>query len=311
MRAPLLTEEAKGVFIIAATPFTDSQSLDLESTDSLIDFYLEKGVHGITILGMMGEAPKLTREEAIIFTQRVMQRVAGRVPVVVGVSDPGTGSLVDFAKRAMDAGAAGVMIAPVSSLKTEEHVMSYFANIFVKLEEHIPVCYQDYPQSTNVHVSVATVSRMIEAHDQLVMIKHEDCPGLAKLSNIRKPQSGRRRVSIMVGNGALYLPQELRRGADGIMTGFAFAEMLVDVYSRFANGDVEGAEDLFDLYLPLVRYEQQPGIGLALRKEVLRRRGVIKSSAVRTPGPALTQDDHLELSGLLQRLERKLQDCNT
>ena len=91
------------------------------------------------------------------------------------------------------------------------------------------------------------------------------------------------------------------------MTGFAFPEMLVEVYERFARGDAEAAEDLFDIYLPLVRYEQQPAFGLAVRKEVLHRRGVIKSAALRVPGVRLNGDDHRELGDLLLRLERKLQ----
>lgn len=308
MTASLLTEDAKGVFIISATPFSDDQTLDLDSTDHLVDFYLEKGVHGITILGMMGEAPKLTSEESISFMNRVLRRVDGRVPVIVGVSNAGTGNLLALAERAMDSGAAGVMVAPFAGLKTEEQVIAYFAGIFAQLGEKVPVCYQDYPQNTTVHVSVATLNRLIDAHRQLVMIKHEDCPGLAKLSRLREPHAARRRVSILVGNGGLYLPQELRRGADGAMTGFAFPEMLVGVYDRFVRGDTEGAEDLFDIYLPLVRHEQQPGIGLALRKEVLRRRGIIRSAVVRAPGASLNGEDHRELDALLQRLERMLQN---
>ena len=307
MTVSRLTEDAKGVFIISATPFTDDGALDLDSTDRLIDFYLEKGVHGITILGMMGEAQKLTADESIVFVQRVLGRVRGRVPVVVGISNPGTDNLVAFARRAMDAGAAGVMVAPVIGLRTEDQVINYVAAVFERLGADVPVCFQDYPQSTTVHVSVSTLNRLVDAHRQLVMVKHEDCPGLNKLSELRQGGNARRRVSILIGNGALYLPQELRRGADGAMTGFAFPEMLVEVYERFARGDAEAAEDLFDIYLPLVRHEQQPGFGLAVRKEVLYRRGVIKSAALRAPGVRFNGDDHRELGDMLRRLERKLQ----
>jgi 4-hydroxy-tetrahydrodipicolinate synthase len=113
-------------------------------------------------------------------------------------------------------------------------------------------------------------------------------------------------VSILVGNGGLYYVQELRRGADGAMTGFAWPEMLVQVHALFAAGKVEEAEDLFDLYLPLVRHEQQPGMGLALRKEVLRRRGAIRSARQRAPGSALGATDLAELDNLIRRLERRL-----
>jgi 4-hydroxy-tetrahydrodipicolinate synthase len=206
----------------------------------------------------------------------------------------------------MDSGAAGVMIAPAPGLRTEEQVGAYFATVFAELGPDIPVCLQDYPQSTGVYLSVPALYRLVDAFPQLVMFKHEDCPGLPKLSRIRQDVGGHRRLSILVGNGGLYYPQELRRGADGAMTGFAFPEMLVRVYELFQSGDADAAEDLFDLYLPLVRHEQQPGFGLAVRKEILRRRGVIRSAAVRRPGPALSSDDHAELDHLLARLSSRL-----
>jgi 4-hydroxy-tetrahydrodipicolinate synthase len=140
------------------------------------------------------------------------------------------------------------------------------------------------------------------------MFKHEDWPGLRKLQQVRRACDGkaRRRISILCGNGGLYLPQELHRGADGAMTGFAYPEMLVELCATFFAGRPDEAEDIFDSYLPLVRHEQQIGIGLAIRKEILRRRGAIASAAVRAPGPRLDRDDIEELDRLMQRLERRL-----
>jgi 4-hydroxy-tetrahydrodipicolinate synthase len=150
--------------------------------------------------------------------------------------------------------------------------------------------------------------RLVDDFKPLVMLKHEDAPGLAKLTRVREGEkkAGRRRVSILVGNGGLYYPQEMRRGADGAMTGFAWPEMLVQVYELFAAGKAEEAEDLFDVYLPLVRHEVQPAIGLALRKEVLFRRGAIKSPKQRAPGSSLTATDKTELGGMIKRMERRL-----
>jgi 4-hydroxy-tetrahydrodipicolinate synthase len=200
------------------------------------------------------------------------------------------------------------MIAPIPGLRTEEQVYGYFVKVFEKLGPEVPVCLQDYPLANNVYVSVATVNRLIDDFPQIVMFKHEDMPGLRKLSQIRRgPQQGHRRLSILSANGGLYVPQEMRRGADGVMTGFAFPGMLVKMYQRFADGDAEAAEDLYDLYLPLIRHEQQFGIGLAIRKETLKKRGAITSAAVRQPGPALDRDDMKELDGLLERLQRKLE----
>jgi 4-hydroxy-tetrahydrodipicolinate synthase len=297
-----------GVYIISVTPFTDQGDIDWASVDTLVEFYIAKGVSGVTILGMMGEAHKLAETESAAFAKYFIERMAGRVPVIVGVSNAGVDSLVHLSKAVMDAGAGGVMIAPAAGLKTEVQIRDYFAIVFKRLSPSVPVCFQDYPLGTGVNISVPSFLQLVDDHPSLVMFKHEDWPGLRKLQQVRGACDGqaRRRISILCGNGGLYLPQELHRGADGAMTGFAFPEMLVDVCKAFFAGRSEEAEDLFDIYLPLVRHEQQIGIGLAIRKEVLRRRGAISSATVRMPGPRLDKDDLEELDRLMQRLERRL-----
>lgn len=303
-----LDESANGVFIISATPFTEKGEVDLDSADRLVDFYFEKGVSGITILGMMGEAQKMALEESEVFLERMMKRVDGKLPVIVGVSDAGLNNLVRLSKLSMDQGAAGVMLTPLPGMGTEMKIYNYFAQVFEALGPDIPVCYQDYPFVTRSEISVPLFNRMVADFDQLVMFKHEECPGLGKISALRKASDeGLRRVSILCGNGGLYLPQELARGADGAMTGFAYPEMLVALVRMFQAGEQDKAEDLFDAYLPLVRHEQQPGFGLALRKEVLHRRGVIASPTVRAPGPTLTETDKNELSRLISRVERNVE----
>ena len=304
-----IDRHSEGVFIIAATPFAEDGALDLASTDRMVDFYLDCGVSGMTILGIMGEAPKLSGEETLDFARHVLDRVGGRVPVVVGVSGAGLDNMARLAHAVMEAGAAGVMVAPMPGLATEAKLKGYFAQVCAALGPDVPICLQDYPQTTGVQFSVETILSLTRDHPQIVMLKHEDWPGLTKLSRVRA-ESGTGetpRMSILVGNAALFLPQEMQRGADGAMTGFAYPEMLVQVVERHKAGDVDGAEDLFDAYLPMVRYEQQLGIGLAIRKEILHRRGVLGSSKVRAPGPALTARDREELTRLMARLDRKLE----
>ena len=302
--------ESRGVFIIAATPFRDDGALDLESTDRLVDFYLRHGVTGMTVLGIMGEAPKLAPDEALAFLDRVFARGAGRVPVIVGVSAGGFDIMARLAHAAMDRGAAGVMVAPPPVANTEARVLAYYAGACAALGPDIPVCVQDFPQATGVAMSPETILRLASEHPQIVMLKHEDWPGLNKITAVRNGAgpAGAPRLSILCGNGGLFLPLELARGADGAMTGFAYPEMLVRVVDAHFVGDRETAEDLFDTYLPLVRYEQQPGIGLAARKELLRRRGAIASARTRAPGPALSTADHAELARLVERLERRLKE---
>lgn len=303
-----LTESARGVFVIAATPFTTEGALDLPSVDRLVDFYLGHRVHGLTLLGIMGEAPKLTADESLTVVRRVLARVAGRVPVVVGVSSAGLAPLAALADGCMQAGAAGVMVAPTPGLRGDDALFAYMETVFRALDPATPVVYQDYPQATGVYLPVPLLHRMVEAFPRLVMLKHEDVPGLAKLTRLREEsrRDGRRRISVLVGNSALYYPQELARGADGAMTGFAYPEMLVEVYERFTAGDTDAAEDVFDAYLPLLRMEAQPGVGLAVRKALLHRRGAIASPALRAPAPALTVEDRREIEALVRRLERRL-----
>jgi 4-hydroxy-tetrahydrodipicolinate synthase len=306
-----LTEDAKGVYLITVTPFRDDGALDLESTDRVTDFYLEHGATGLTVLGVMGEAPKLSAAESRAYVERVLTRVDGRVPVVVGVSSPGFAAMRELAESAMTAGAAGVMVAPGASVKTDDQAVAYFEMTAETLGPSVPFCVQDHPLASGVQLPVGVLQRIFRTIPSAVMLKHEDWPGpgLAKLSAMRAASDAgtMRRISILAGNGGgLFLPEELTRGADGAMTGFAYPEMMVDVLAAHARGDVERAHDLFDAYLPLARYEQQSSLGLAVRKHLLLRRGAIASAAIRRPGPKLSTADVADIERLVRRQQRRL-----
>jgi 4-hydroxy-tetrahydrodipicolinate synthase len=304
-----LDTSATGVYLITVTPFTDSGALDLASTDRMVDFCLDSGVTGLTVLGIMGEATKLTAEESALFVGRVLARVAGRVPVVVGASAPGFAPMNELTDSVMALGAAGVMVAPPSTVRTDDQIVAYFEMVGETLGPQVPWVLQDHPVATGVQMSAGVILRILRNSPTCVMLKHEDCPGLAKLSAIRgaSDRGAVRRVSILTGNGGgLFLPEELSRGADGAMTGFAYPEMMVGVCRAHAAGDIERAHDLFDAYLPLARYEQQPGIGLAVRKHILAERGVIASAAIRKPGPKLSAADVADIALLTARQTRRL-----
>ena len=300
----------RGAFVIAPTPFADDGAIDFASIDRLVDFYLGAGAAGLTILGIMGEATKLLPDESQRITERFLARAGDRVPVVVGVSAPGLVPLVARAKAAMAAGAGGVMIAPAQGLKTDAAVEAYMVEVAEALGPDVPICFQDYPLTTGVNFSVDTYQRILERCPSIVMFKHEDWPGLAKLAQIRERERDGlvRRASILTANGGLFLASELHLGADGVMTGYAFTEALVGICRAFEAGKAERGEDLFDAHLPLIRLEAQPGAGLALRKEIYRRRGLLTSAAVRRPGPRLAGSDVAELDRQLARLARRLRE---
>lgn len=304
-------ESARGVYLIAVTPFTENGELDLVSTDRMVDFSLERGVNGLTILGILGEATKLTAEESRLFAKRVISRVDGRVPVIVGASAPGFAPMRELTQSVMALGASGVMVAPAAGLRTDDQITAYFDMVNETLGSDVPWVLQDHPVSTGVQMSTGVLLRIIKNSPTCVMLKHEDSPGLAKLSAIRaaSDRGELRRLSILAGNGGgLFLPEELTRGADGAMTGFAYPEMMVGVCQAHAAGDIDKAHDIFDAYLPLARYEQQPGIGLAVRKHILAARGVIASAALRKPGPKLSAADLADIDRLTRRQERRLRD---
>ncbi|MEI8325660.1 MAG: dihydrodipicolinate synthase family protein [Betaproteobacteria bacterium] len=306
-----LNSNAKGTYVIAVTPFSDDGALDLPSTDRMVDFYLACGASGLTILGILGEAAKLIAAEGSAFAQRVIRRVDGRVPVVVGASAAGFAPMRELTQDVMALGASGVMVAAPASVRTDDQIVAYFDGVVQTLGPDVPWVLQDHPVSTGVQMSISVLLRIIRNSPTCVMLKHEDCPGLGKLSALRaaSARGDVRRVAILSGNGGgLFLPEELARGADGAMTGFAYPEMMVEVIAAHERGEVERAHDIFDAYLPLARYEQQIGIGLAVRKHIMAERGVLASAALRKPGPKLSGADVADIALLMQRQSRRLRE---
>jgi 4-hydroxy-tetrahydrodipicolinate synthase len=301
-----LTHEASGTFAIAPTPFHEDGRIDEGSIDRLTDFYRDVGCNGITVLGIMGEAPKLDGQEAVDVATRFIRR-AQKMQIIVGVSAPGFAAMRSLARSVMDAGAAGVMIAPTPNLRTDDQITTYFKQAVEAIGADIPWVLQDYPLTLSVVMTPQVIRRIIMDNPSCVMLKHEDWPGLEKISALRgfQKDGSLRPLSILTGNGGLFLDFEMERGADGAMTGYAFPDMLVDVVRMSKAGQRDAAHDLFDAHLPLIRYEQQQGTGLAVRKYVMKRRGMIASEAQRKPGSSLTAAARNEVDYLLARLARK------
>lgn len=297
-----IDRNSAGVFAIAPTPFHTDGAVDYDSIDSLVDFYAGVGVDGITVLGQLGEAPKLDQTEAQAVARRFISR--SNLPVVVGVSAPGFAAMKALSTTVMEAGAAGVMIAPPNTLRSDEQIVGYYRQAVQAIGRQTPLVVQDYPLTTSVVMSVDVIARIALEADSFVMLKHEDWPGLDKISKLReREQAGKNpRISILCGNGGLFLDFETERGADGAMTGYCFPDMLVELVTLARSGQRSAAHDLYDAHLPLIRYEQQQGLGLAVRKYVLARRGVIRSSAQRSPASALSARGVEEVDFLLQRL---------
>ncbi|MCA1362785.1 dihydrodipicolinate synthase family protein [Bradyrhizobium sp. IC3069] len=300
-----LTADAKGTFAIAPTPFHGDGRIDERSIDRLTDFYEEVGCDGVTVLGILGEAPKLDAVEAEQVAVRYVKR-AKKMQVIVGVSAPGFATMRSLAKASMDAGAAGVMIAPPPSLRTDDQIIGYFKQAAEAIGPDVPWVLQDYPLTLQVVFTPAVIRKIVMDNPNCVMLKHEDWPGLEKISTLRgfQKDGSLRPLSILCGNGGTFLDFEMERGADGAMTGYAFPELLIDVVNLSKAGKRDAAHDIFDAHLPLIRYEQQPGVGLTVRKYVLQKRGIIASSAQRKPGATMTATAKAEVDYLLSRVAR-------
>ena len=300
-----LTPTATGVFPIAPTPFAPDGAIDWASVDRLFEFYARIGSDGMTVLGIMGEAPKLEPQESLAIVKRAVAIMGGK-PIVVGVSAPGFAAMRALAREAMEAGAAGVMIAPPNTLRTDDQIVTYYAQAADAIGADVPFVVQDYPLITSVAMTPGVIRRIATDNANCVMLKAEDWPGLEKISTLRKWQAdgSLKPMSILVANGGLFLDFEMERGADGSNTGYAFPEMLIDVVRLSKAGERDRAHDLFDAHLPLLRYEQQPGAGLAVRKYVLTKRGILTHDAQRKPGAGLSATAKAEVDYLLQRLAR-------
>ena len=300
-----LSTDARGVFPIAPTPFHDDGAIDSASIDRLIDFYLGCGATGVTVLGQLGEAPKLEHAESVAIAAQVIAR-AGKMPVVVGVSAPGFAAMRALTREVMERGAAGVMIAPPNTLRTDEQIVGYYKQAAEAIGADVPFVLQDYPLTFSVQMTPSVVRRIVMEIPSCVMLKHEDWPGLEKITTLRgfERDGSMRHISILCGNGGLFLDYEMERGADGANTGYCFPDMLCDVVRLHGEGKKDEAKDLFDAHLPLIRYEQQPGVGLAVRKYVMMKRGLLASAAQRKPAAPLTQATQQEVDQLLLRLAR-------
>lgn len=287
---------ARGVFTICPTPFSADGALDLDSVKSLVDFQVEAGVAGLAILGFLGEAHKLSQQERQAVVTAFVGQARGRVPVWVGVRALGIAGAVEQAREAESLGAEAVFVAPLDKVSDAQQFEFYR---IVAESVKIPVVIHDFPDSFGTEIKAELVARL-GREGGVGMIKMEEPPVGQKISRILELAQGATKV--FGGLGGVYFLEELQRGAVGTMTGFAFPEILIRIHQQFAAGDLAGAAATFDRYCPLIRYEFQPKIGLALRKYTYQQRGVIACDYVRSPGMRMDPVTARELEAVVARV---------
>jgi 4-hydroxy-tetrahydrodipicolinate synthase len=292
----------EGVCTIALTPFRDDEALDEAGIESLARFYVERGVDGVVTLGIMGEANKLTDAERSAVVERYVSTIGGEVPVVVGCSAMATRVAVRRAQEAEEAGAAAVMVAPPNGSKNLDLVFDYYEQVAEAIA--VPVVVQDEPVNTGVVMPAPFIARVVNEVENCRYVKLEEAPTTVKISAlVTRIEERHKKAGIFGGLGGMQFFEELARGATGTMTGFAYPEVLVDVYRLFSKGREEEARATFYRYLPLIRFEAQLGVGgVGIRKAVFRKRGVIQSARVRSPAPSLDEQTLRELDYLIEYL---------
>jgi 4-hydroxy-tetrahydrodipicolinate synthase len=276
-----------GVFSVLPTPFESTGDIDSESLTRVIDLFLGDGVNGFTALGVTSEVARLTEPERDAVLDTVLARVDGRVPVVAGTTADGLRTCVEYTRRAKAAGAAAVMISPPRMAKiNSDAVARHFSEVAAAVD--LPIIVQDYPPISGYAMEPSLLARIARDVPAARTIKLEDPPTPSKTARILEQSQGVA-VAIFGGLGGVFLLEELMAGAAGAMTGFAYPAILVKIVTLFRAGRLDEAAEVFYSTVPLMRFEFQEGIGMAIRKEVLRRRGAIGHAGIRPPGGTLDQ----------------------
>ena len=290
-----------GMHWMLATPFDQNEEVDYDSIPNLVNKAISSGCTGVVGLGVMGEAARLTDMERTKIAETIIKS-SGNLPVTLGTTANGTQAMIDRSKEAEQIGAAAVMVSAPSMPKSNlDALFGYYHQLAEQLT--IPIVMQDYPQTSGVEMPVDFIVRVANEIPNVKYLKLEDPPTPTKISAIRNKIQNR--MGIFGGLGGVFLLDELRRGSIGAMTGFAYPEILVQICNEYKNGKSEVAEKLFYDHLPLIQFEQQEGIGLAIRKAGIHHRGLISHPTVRHPAGQLAETTYKELLEMIKRVGLK------
>jgi len=288
--------EMRGTWYIVPTAFAADGALDVESQRRLIEAAIGWGVDGLTVLGVMGEANALSDAERRAVLDAVQEAATGRVPIAVGCTASSARGVVALAQEARERGASAVMVSPPTLMSNIDLLPDFYARI--AKEGGLPLIIQDHPASSGVNMPVSVILRSAEASGATT-IKLEDPPTPPKITRLL---AARPDLQVFGGLGGVSALGEMSRGGCGTMTGFAFPEVLRAVRIAIEAGDTRAAGLIFDRYLPLIQFEGQPVVGLAIRKEILRRRGALATNVTRGFSPSIDKITNAELDDLLDRL---------
>ena len=289
-----------GIHFMLPTPFDENGDVDANSLKTLVNAARSASCRGVVTLGVMGEAHRLIDSERLPIIEAVKAAAGDDLTVTVGVSAESGRAVAERVKEAQSAGATAVMIAPAKLAKPNpQSTFSYYAA--AQEVTRIPIVVQDLPEQTGVHIDPAFIAKLHGELPDAKYLKLEDPPTPQKVTRVKEATNGS--MGIFGGLGGAFLFEELRRGAVGTMTGFAYPEVLVAIHRYMSEGDTERARSIFYKWLPIIRYENSAGVSLAIRKEIMKRRGFISRTDVRPPTPPIGDDTLDELTDLMNSLD--------
>jgi len=286
----------RGVFPILVTPFDDRERVDEDSLRSLVDFNIGAGVHGLGI-ALGSEIQKLTEPEREQVIRIVVDQTRGRVPVVVNTGAQANLTAVLYSRQAVDLGAAAVMCLPPAPPVSASEMRAYFKAISDAVS--VPVFIQD---TQTTPVPAALIRRIADDNEQVRYAKVESPPQPTQVQAAVQASGGL--VTVFGGAGGTYLLEELRRGSVGTMPWPSQPEAFVRIWDMWQAGDQRQAAELHEREIAPLAKLATAGIrlGHTVHKELLRRRGVIRSSLVRAPSDALDEITRRELDAVCDRL---------
>ncbi|MFC4597684.1 dihydrodipicolinate synthase family protein [Cohnella hongkongensis] len=274
--------EIRGVIPILAAPFTsDGADIDYDDLRRLVDFVIGEGVHGVALLGVASEFYKISDEERRRMIEVTIEQAAGRVPVIVNITQHASELAVKDARHAEEAGADAIMLIPPYFMSPSNAAVSAHIQAVARQTE-LPMIIQYAPDVTGAGIPAETFLEFSRSRKGQVYIKAESVPPGALISTLLEQTEGR--LGAFIGNSARQMIDALQRGAYGLMPGCSMVRVYVEIYNEFVHGSREKAADMFDRLLPVINmFSQTAETLIRYEKMILHRRGVLKTDYCRTP----------------------------
>jgi 4-hydroxy-tetrahydrodipicolinate synthase len=289
-----------GVVSVLPTPFRAGGDVDHPSLARLVDAVVAAGVQAVSVLGPAGETSRMTERERLAVVDTVTSHAAGRLPVFVDTSSDGVRTCLEFSRQVKTLGAAAAVISPPRAQRLSvESVVNHYRAVAEALDLRIVV--QDAPTQCGVTMDAGLLLRIAREVPAARTIRLEDPPTSVKIARILAA-AGETRVGVLGGQGGLFLIEDLLAGAAGVATAFAYPETIAQVVTLFRADRIDDATDTFHRVVPLMRFENQEGIGTAVRKEMWRRRGVFADASTRAPGFVLDEGTRAAVDRLIARV---------